>query len=110
MRSLLAQHTAETGQEFATDVMHRIWHCISGQPQLVNALGLHACFEDEQGWKRSQPMRLDAIDRPEATVSVIRVTYLDQLASQLTVVAVRSLVLPIIAGSVYACHSTRPLE
>ena len=38
VRSLLHQHTAESGQDFDTDAVGRIWDLTRGQPWLVNAL------------------------------------------------------------------------
>ena len=36
--ALLAQHTAETGQAFTPEALHRVWTQSQGQPWLVNAL------------------------------------------------------------------------
>ena len=38
--SLIAQHTAETGQAFTAEALETIWTQTQGQPWLVNALGL----------------------------------------------------------------------
>ena len=54
VRSLLGQHTAETGQEFAPGVIDRIWHLTQGQPWLVNALALPGLLRG-QGRPRPQP-------------------------------------------------------
>ena len=48
MRTLLGQHTAETGQAFTEDALAAVWDQSRGQPWLVNALGLYqACFREQ---------------------------------------------------------------
>ena len=108
--SLLGQHTAETGQQFEAGVRKRIWHLTRGQPWLVNALALRACFKDKTGRVRSQPICLDAIDRAKETLILNRVTHLDQLANQVSEQRVRRVILPMIAGSVDARFSPGDLE
>ncbi len=80
VRSLLDQHTAETGQDFDADAVARIWDLTRGQPWLVNALAYQSCFRDEAGRDRSQPIGIAAIDRAKETLIRNRVTHLDQLA------------------------------
>ena len=109
-RALLGQHTAETGQEFAPGVVDRIWHLTQGQPWLVNALALQACFKDKAGRDRSRPIGLAAIEQAKETLILNRVTHLDQLASQLRDQRVRRVILPMIAGSDDARFSPRDLE
>ena len=110
VRTLLGQHTAETGQEFAPGVVGKIWKLTRGQPWLVNALALQACFEDKTGRDRSSPIDQAAIDQAKETLILNRVTHLDQLANQLSEKRVRRVVLPMIAGSVDAHYSPRDLE
>jgi len=110
VRSLLGQHTAETGQEFAPGVIDRIWHLTQGQPWLVNALALQACFKDKAGRDRSRPIGLAAIHRAKETLVLKRGTHLDHLANQLGEKRVRRVILPMIAGSVNNRFSARDLE
>ncbi len=110
VRSLLYQHTAETGQEFEAGAVGRIWELTRGQPWLVNALAYRACFKEKVGRDRSQPIGIEAIDYAKEALILNRVTHLDQLANQLREERVRRVVLPMIAGSVDASYSSDDLE
>ncbi len=55
VRAPLAQHTAETGQEFEAGTKERVWELNCGQPWLANALTRQACFDDEDGLSASPP-------------------------------------------------------
>ena len=57
VRTLLAQHTEETGQAFTPEAVDTVWRQTRGQPWLVNALCQGACFDDEAGRDRSQSPR-----------------------------------------------------
>ena len=96
---LLAQHTAESGQAFERLAADRIWTLTCGQPWLVNALAAQACFEDEAGRDRSQPIRVDGIDHARETLIRRRVTHLHQLSDKLREERVRRVMLPMLAGS-----------
>ena len=109
-RSLLGQHTAETGQEFVAGAVSRIWELTRGQPWLVNALAYQACFRDKAGRDRRRPIGVAAIDRAKETLVTNRVTHLDQLANQLREERVRRVVLPMLGGSVNAGYSHLDLE
>ena len=110
VRSLLGQHTAETGQEFGPGAAGRVWELTLGQPWLVNALAYQACFREEAGRDRSRPIQVAAIDRAKETLILQRVTHLDQLANQLSEERVRRVVLPMLAGSADWDYSHRDLE
>ncbi len=110
VRSLLHQHTAETGQDFDADAVGRIWDLTRGQPWLVSALAYQSCFRDKAGRDRSRPIGIAAIDRAKEILIRNRVTHLDQLAHQLGEERVRRVVLPMIAGSVDARYSSGDLE
>ncbi|MDE0126187.1 MAG: ATP-binding protein [Bryobacterales bacterium] len=110
VQALLGQHTAETGQEFEAGAVERIWELTLGQPWLVNALALQACFKDRVGRDRSRPVGVPAIDRARETLILKRVTHLDQLAHQLREKRVRRVVMPMLAGSVDWEYSLRDLE
>ena len=54
VESLLAQHSAETGQTFRPEAAERVWTQSQGQPWLVNALCAEACF-----WSATNGVKLD---------------------------------------------------
>ena len=110
MRALLGQHTTETGQEFEGGAVERIWELTAGQPWLVNALALQACFNDNAGRDRSKAIGIPAIDRARETLVRDRVTHLDQLANQLREERVRRVILPMLGGSLSGDYSLRDLE
>ena len=110
VRSLLGQHTADTGQEFESGAMERIWDLTVGQPWLVNALALQACFGDKAGRDRRRSIGAGAVDRARETLVRNRVTHLDQLASQLREDRVRRVILPMLGGSLSGGYSLRDLE
>ena len=110
VRSLLGQHTAETGQEFEAGATERIWELTRGQPWLVNALALQACFEDEAGRDRSRPIGAESINRAKETLIVERVTHLDQLAARLREDRVRSVIEPLIEGNLEPDWSDEDME
>ena len=110
VRSLLGQHTAETGQEFEAGAMERIWELTRGQPWLVNALALQACFKDKAGRDRRRSIGAGAVDRARETLVRNRVTHLDQLANQLREDRVRRVILPMLGGSLSGGYSLRDLE
>ena len=108
--TLLAQHVAETGQEFETGAVGRIWDLSRGQPWLVNALAYQACFKDKSARDRSRPICAAAIDRAKETLICKRVTHLDQLADKLREARVRRVVEPLLAGSERHEFTSRDLE
>ncbi len=110
VRALLAQHTAQTGQEFAAGTAGRIWELTRGQPWLVNALAYQACFDDSGGRDRRRPIRPEAIDRAKETLILQRVTHLDQLADKLRENRVRRVIMPMLAGSLDWDYTNRDLE
>ena len=81
--TLLGQHTAETGQEFETAAIERVYRQTAGQPWLVNALCHEACFENPQGRDRSCPISEDAILAAQEVLIEARVVHLDQLTDKL---------------------------
>ncbi len=110
VRSLLLQHSDETGQQFEAGAIDHIWNLTQGQPWLVNALAYQACFRDRRGRDRSRPVMVAAIDQAKETLILNRVTHLDQLADKLREERVRRVILPMIAGSFGDPYSKRDLE
>ncbi len=97
-RTLLLEHTQETGQVFTPEALERVWELTQGQPWLVNALAYRACFELRAGRDRSRPITLDLIDQAKEAMIVERVTHLDQLAHKLQEPRVRRVIEPMLAG------------
>ena len=99
-RSLLGQHTAETGQQFAPPALQRIWELTAGQPWLINALAYQVCFRDKTGRDRNRPVTDDALERAKEALILQRVTHLDQLANTLSQQRVRRVIEPLLDGDI----------
>ena len=99
VRSLLGQHTEETGQQFEEAALERVWHLTRGQPYLVNALAQRACFKDLAGRDRSRAIGSEAIETAKEGLILDRMTHLDQLADKLEEERVRRVIEPLLAGS-----------
>ena len=100
IRTLLLQHTQETGQVFTPESLTRVWELTQGQPWLVNALAYSACFELPAGRDRAQPITRALIDQAKEAMILERVTHLDQLAHKLREPRVRRVIEPMLAGTV----------
>ena len=107
--NLLAQHTEETGQHFATAARQAVWAQTQGQPWLVNALCAGACFDNKAGQDRSRTIEEEDIHAAREELILSRRTHLDQLAHKLEEERVRRVVGPILSGS-DARHEVRDLE
>lgn len=104
--SLLAQHTAETGQAFKPEALHRVWTQSQGQPWLVNALCAEAC----SGNKGDQPISENDIIAAQEQLILRRETHLDQLADKLQENRVRRVIEPLLSGGDERNFSARDLE
>ncbi|MBK5931778.1 AAA-like domain-containing protein [Halochromatium salexigens] len=98
-RTLLLEHTQETGQVFTPEALEQIWTLTQGQPWLVNALAYRACFELPAGRDRTQPITRALIDKAKEQMILERVTHLDQLAHKLQEPRVRRVIEPMLAGT-----------
>jgi len=98
-RTLLLEHTRETGQVFTPEALDRVWELTQGQPWLVNALAYRACFEIRAGRDRTQPITVDLIDQAKEAMILERVTHLDQFAHKLQEPRVRRVIEPMLAGA-----------
>ena len=68
-RSLLTQHTDETGQRFTEEALAEVWRATCGQPWLANALARDACFDEEGVLDRSVPITVgDIVDARERLI------------------------------------------
>ena len=99
VESLLAQHTAETGQAFTDAARHDIWTLTQGQPWLVNALAYEACFKNKAGRDRSRAISADAIQDAREQLILRRETHLDQLTDKLQEERVRRVIEPLLKGA-----------
>lgn len=97
-RSLLLEHTQESGQPFTPGALDLIWHLTAGQPWLVNALAYSATFDLPEGRDRSQPLSEESILAAKERLIERRVTHLDQLADKLKEPRVRQVVESILGG------------
>ena len=98
LRTLLAQHTGETGQAFAATALEAVWRQTQGQPWLVNALCERACFRDGAGRDRSRPINAADIFEAQEQMILARETHLDQLADKLAEARVRRVIEPLLKG------------
>ncbi|MCF7997052.1 MAG: ATP-binding protein [Chromatiaceae bacterium] len=98
-RTLLLEHTQETGQVFTPEALEQVWTLTQGQPWLVNALAYRACFELPAGRDRTQPITRALIDQAKEQMILERVTHLDQLAHKLQEPQVRRVIEPMLAGT-----------
>ena len=97
--SLLAQHTAETGQGFTPEALDTVWEQSRGQPWLVNALAYEACFRSKAMRERTRTVTAETIlDAREALVAR-RATHLEQLTDKLEEERVRRVIEPLLSGA-----------
>ena len=106
VRSLLLQHTAETGQPFSEAALAELWRLSRGQPWLVNALAAEACFAKAGLRDRSREVTLEAVVQARERLIQRRDTHLDQLAAILEESRVRRVVEPLLSGE----ESDEPLD
>ena len=110
VRSLLDQHTRETGQAFTLEALETVWRQTRGQPWLVNALCRRACFDEPAGRDRSRAIAADDVYRAQEHLILSRQVHLDQLADKLQEDRVRRVVEPLLSGASEDESSTRDLE
>ena len=108
--ALLSQHTEETGQRFTPPALDAVWRETQGQPWLVNAIADSACFEQEAGRDRSQPIDGAAIMEAKEQLVQSRRTHLDQLADKLREQRVQRVVEPLLAGTSAPTYDSRDIE
>jgi len=109
VETLLGQHTAETGQEFAPRALRAVWEQTRGQPWLVNALALEMCFSSGMPKEPGGPLsERDVFGAREALI-LRRETHLDQLADKLREPRVRRVIEPLLSGG-DGRHSERDFE
>ncbi|MCY4356730.1 MAG: PD-(D/E)XK nuclease domain-containing protein [Gammaproteobacteria bacterium] len=99
IRTLLAQHTEETGQVFQESAISRIVESTAGQPWLVNALAYETCFKDKAARQHDREITVEAVDAAREAIILRRETHLDQLTDKLKEDRVRRVIEPILAGT-----------
>ncbi|MDG4552382.1 MAG: AAA-like domain-containing protein [Candidatus Contendobacter sp.] len=99
VETLYRQHTLETGQEFAADVLDRVWELTRGQPWLVNALAYEVCFKLTVGRDRGRPISVERIEEAKENLIQRRETHLDQLADKLREPRVRRVIAPLLGNT-----------
>ncbi|MCE7986892.1 MAG: AAA family ATPase [Caldilinea sp. CFX5] len=97
VRSLLQQHTAETGQPFTPEALDHVFYLTQGQPWLVNALAKVSV--EELVTDVTQAVTAAHIERAKEILIQRRQTHLDQLADKLREPRVRHVIEPILAGA-----------
>ena len=95
--ALYAQHTEETGQKFASDVLGKVMDFSGGQPWLVNALA-RECVEKIHGFRYDETVTADDIETAKETIIRRRDTHVDSLMERLREPRVRRVVEPVIFG------------
>ncbi len=100
-RTLLLEHTGDTGQIFEDDALACIWFLTQGQPWLVNALAYEVCFELEEGKNRSLLLTKNLILEAKERLIQRRETHLDQLVDKLQEERVRRVIEPMLTGEIF---------
>ncbi|MCP4150874.1 MAG: AAA family ATPase [bacterium] len=97
VKTLLEQHTAETGQVFPEDVKEEMFLLSGGQPWLVNALARQMISKIlEEDYK--QPITMELVSRAKQELILRRDTHLDSLVDKLKEDRVKRIVQSIING------------
>ena len=96
VRSLLAQHSEETGQAFGDSEMARIFELTQGQPWLVNALARQ--ITEKLLLDRSLPILPEHVELAAEQIIEARATHLDSLVDKLRQPRVRRVLEPILVG------------
>ncbi len=98
-KSLLLQHTDETGQRWSKDALQEVWESTRGQPWLVNALANEVC---ETVRDRGRKIGHDDIIESREALIRRRDTHLDQLADKLREDRVKRVIEPLLIGELDA--------
>ncbi len=96
--ALLGQHTAETGQEFASDAIAAVWEQTRGQPGLVNALAREMCFSSGKPRERGGPLEEADVFAAREEVILRRGVHLAGVIDSLREPRVRRVVTPLLSG------------
>ena len=94
---LYAQHTAETGQQFAPDVFDAVMDWSSGQPWLVNAIA-RECVEKIHGFRYSETITAADVETAKEAIIRRRDTHVDSLMDRLREPRMRRVMEPLLLG------------
>jgi hypothetical protein len=97
VRELYSQYTSDTGQPFTDQALERAFTLTQGQPWLVNALAREVI--EEIRVPVSQPISLEHVETAKERLIIARATHLDSLVSKLYEPRVRSVLEPVLAGT-----------
>ena len=97
IRTLYAQHTAETGQVFADGVLEDVWRLTRGQPWLVNAIACE-CVEEIHRFRYTEPITAADVEAAKEAIIRRRDTHVDSLMERMREPRVRRIVEPLILG------------
>ncbi len=98
VHNLYQQHTTATGQRFEPEVFDLVWELTQGQPWLVNALALEACFTMKENRDRTRPITTEIIQQAKENLILRCETHLDQLVYKLKEERVRNVLEPMLRG------------
>jgi hypothetical protein len=104
MKTLIRQHTTETGQVFDDAIFPELWLDTQGQPWLVNALGYEMTWEYKPARDRTQPITLEQYRQARERLIYSRATHLDQLADKLREPRVHSVISVLLSGDEQQTH------
>ena len=110
VRTLLRQHTAETGQPWTEEALQMVWDLSAGQPWLVNALAYQACTRDRAGRDRSRPLTGASVRAASEQLILRRDTHLDQLTDKLREERVHRVIEPLLSGGGERAYSAADVE
>ena len=82
IRTLYAQHTEESGQVFAGDVVEDVWRLTRGQPWLVNAIA-HECVAKIHGSRYGEAITVADVEAAKETIIRRRDTHVDSLMERM---------------------------
>ncbi|MEA1911802.1 MAG: AAA-like domain-containing protein [Spirochaetota bacterium] len=96
VKTLLLEHTKETGQVFEDNVAPYIYNETDGQPWLVNAIAYELTFEMKENRDYKVVLTKEMTEVARNRVILSRATHLDQLADKLSEDRVRRVILPML--------------
>ena len=97
LRSLYAQHTAETGQVFTEDALQKAWEFTCGQPYLVNAIA-RWCVEKIHENRYDEPITGEDVHEAKEKIIRERGTHLDSLMERMKEPRLRPIVEQVMLG------------
>ena len=97
--ALLAQHTEETGQEYALEAEEAVWEYTQGQPWLVNALAAEMCKRRKVDSALEGVITVHEAREAKEVLILRRDTHLDQLMDKLQEDRVRRIIEPMLISA-----------